>query len=79
MTTATAAVWRRKVWAMERREERVGCCVGRESARFAEEERELSNSFSITSRPEESVANSNPSFTDGVATKDIHIDPFTLV
>ncbi|RHN72276.1 hypothetical protein MtrunA17_Chr2g0285921 [Medicago truncatula] len=41
MTTATAAVWRRKVWAMERREERVGCCVGRESARFAEEEREL--------------------------------------
>ncbi|KAL5062843.1 hypothetical protein RYX36_024580, partial [Vicia faba] len=31
----------------------------------------------ITSRPEESVANSNPSFTDGVATKDIHIDPFT--
>ncbi|CAI8585316.1 unnamed protein product [Vicia faba] len=36
-----------------------------------------SNSFGITSRPEESVANSNPSFTDGVATKDIHIDPFT--
>ncbi|KAL5056541.1 hypothetical protein RYX36_037223 [Vicia faba] len=25
----------------------------------------------------ESVANSNPSFTDGVAAKDIHIDPFT--
>ncbi|CAI8608816.1 unnamed protein product [Vicia faba] len=36
-----------------------------------------SNSFGITSRPEESVANSNPSFTDDVATKDIHIDPFT--
>ncbi|KAK2360146.1 putative carboxylesterase [Trifolium repens] len=36
-----------------------------------------SNSFGITSRPEETVANSNPSFTDGVATKDIHIDPFT--
>ncbi|KAL5055456.1 hypothetical protein RYX36_036138 [Vicia faba] len=36
-----------------------------------------SNSFGITSRPEESVANPNPSFTDGVATKDIHIDPFT--
>ncbi|CAL0317385.1 unnamed protein product [Lupinus luteus] len=33
--------------------------------------------FGITSRPDESVANSNPSFSDGVATKDIHIDPFT--
>lgn len=36
-----------------------------------------SDPFGVTSRPEESVANSNPSFTDGVATKDIHIDPFT--
>ncbi|XP_054817574.1 probable carboxylesterase 11 isoform X3 [Prosopis cineraria] len=33
--------------------------------------------FGVTSRPDESVAPSNPSFTDGVATKDIHIDPFT--
>ncbi|XP_058102146.1 probable carboxylesterase 11 [Magnolia sinica] len=34
--------------------------------------------FGVTSRPdEESVAPVNPSFTDGVATKDIHIDPFT--
>ncbi|KAI9072513.1 hypothetical protein K1719_045522 [Acacia pycnantha] len=33
--------------------------------------------FGVTSRPDESVAASNPSFTDGVATKDIHIDPFT--
>ncbi|XP_057982818.1 probable carboxylesterase 11 [Malania oleifera] len=33
--------------------------------------------FGVTSRPEESVAAANPSFTDGVATKDIHIDPFT--
>ncbi|XP_077226894.1 putative carboxylesterase 11 [Tasmannia lanceolata] len=35
------------------------------------------NHFGVTSRPEESVAAANPSFTDGVATKDIHIDPFT--
>ncbi|KAJ4960030.1 hypothetical protein NE237_019940 [Protea cynaroides] len=33
--------------------------------------------FGVTTRPEESVAAANPSFTDGVATKDIHIDPFT--
>ncbi|XP_028772420.1 probable carboxylesterase 11 [Neltuma alba] len=33
--------------------------------------------FGVTSRHDESVAASNPSFTDGVATKDIHIDPFT--
>lgn len=33
--------------------------------------------FGITTRPEESVSAPNPSFTDGVATKDIHIDPFT--
>ncbi|CAN4079152.1 unnamed protein product [Withania somnifera] len=37
-------------------------------------------SFGVTSRPdEESIAASNPSFTDGVATKDIHIDPTTSV
>ncbi|XP_043687043.1 probable carboxylesterase 11 [Telopea speciosissima] len=35
------------------------------------------SSFGVTTRPEESVAAANPSFTDGVATKDIHIDPFT--
>lgn len=35
------------------------------------------NPFGVTSRPEESVAAANPSFTDGVATKDIHIDSFT--
>ncbi|KAG8384922.1 hypothetical protein BUALT_Bualt04G0168500 [Buddleja alternifolia] len=35
-------------------------------------------SFGVTSRPdEETVAAANPSFTDGVATKDIHIDPLT--
>nr|ABN08478.1 hypothetical protein MtrDRAFT_AC157472g18v2 [Medicago truncatula] len=39
----------------------------------------IANSFGITSRPDECVANSNPSFTDGVATKDIHIDPLTWV
>ncbi|EXC31383.1 putative carboxylesterase 11 [Morus notabilis] len=36
-----------------------------------------SNPFGITSRPEETVAAANPLFTDGVATKDIHIDSFT--
>ncbi|KAK2451493.1 putative carboxylesterase 11 [Trifolium repens] len=36
-----------------------------------------SDPFGITSRPDESTASSNPSFTDGVATKDIHIDSFT--
>ncbi|RVW80291.1 putative carboxylesterase 11 [Vitis vinifera] len=35
------------------------------------------NQFGVTSRPEESIAAANPSFVDGVATKDIHIDPFT--
>lgn len=35
------------------------------------------SSFGVTSRPEESIAAANPSFTDGVATKDIHIDPST--
>ncbi|MED6153183.1 hypothetical protein PIB30_099209 [Stylosanthes scabra] len=36
-----------------------------------------SDPFGVTSRPGESVAAANPSFTDGVATKDIHIDTFT--
>lgn len=36
-----------------------------------------SDPFGVTSRPEETVAAPNPSFTDGVATKDIHIDSFT--
>ncbi|KAH6831295.1 alpha/beta-Hydrolases superfamily protein [Perilla frutescens var. hirtella] len=36
--------------------------------------------FGVTSRPdEETAAAANPSFTDGVATKDIHIDPLTSV
>lgn len=33
--------------------------------------------FGLTSRPHESIASSNPLFTDGVATKDIHVDPFS--
>ncbi|KAE8698932.1 putative carboxylesterase 11 [Hibiscus syriacus] len=33
--------------------------------------------FGVTSRRAESTAASNPSFTDGIATKDIHIDPFS--
>ncbi|CAN1847419.1 Probable carboxylesterase 16, partial [Linum perenne] len=37
----------------------------------------LQSSFEVTTRPDESVAASNPSFVDGVATKDIHIDPST--
>ncbi|KAF2305993.1 hypothetical protein GH714_009354 [Hevea brasiliensis] len=36
-----------------------------------------SNPFGITTRPEESVSAANPSFADGFATKDIHIDPLT--
>ncbi|THU59668.1 hypothetical protein C4D60_Mb07t04480 [Musa balbisiana] len=36
--------------------------------------------FGVTSRPEESTAPVNPSFgPDGVATKDIHIDPLTAL
>lgn len=35
------------------------------------------NPFGVSTRPEESVAAANPTFVDGVATKDIHIDPFT--
>ncbi|KHN27623.1 Putative carboxylesterase 11 [Glycine soja] len=38
---------------------------------------EDSDSFGVTTRPDESVAPANPSFSDGVATKDIHIDPLT--
>ncbi|XVF57875.1 hypothetical protein PTKIN_Ptkin07bG0017700 [Pterospermum kingtungense] len=37
------------------------------------------NPYGVTTRPEETVSASNPSFTDGVATKDIHIDPFTAL
>ncbi|CAE6100993.1 unnamed protein product [Arabidopsis arenosa] len=37
----------------------------------------LSDSFGVSTRSDESVAAANPSFTDGVATKDIHIDPMT--
>ncbi|KAE8710043.1 putative carboxylesterase 11 [Hibiscus syriacus] len=40
---------------------------------------ESSSPYGVTTRPEESVSASNPSFTDGVATKDIHIDPFTAL
>ncbi|TYI63767.1 hypothetical protein E1A91_D09G039700v1 [Gossypium mustelinum] len=40
---------------------------------------ESSNPFGVTTRPEESVSAPNPCFTDGVATKDIHIDPFTAL
>lgn len=36
---------------------------------------EMNSSFGVTSRPEETIAAANPVFTDGVATKDIHIDP----
>ncbi|KAG4938407.1 hypothetical protein JHK86_044548 [Glycine max] len=36
-----------------------------------------SDPFGVTTRPEESVAPANPSFSDGVATKDIHIDLLT--
>ncbi|VVB03779.1 unnamed protein product [Arabis nemorensis] len=36
-----------------------------------------SDPFGVTTRPEESVASPNPLCTDGVATKDIHIDPLT--
>ncbi|KAK8586953.1 hypothetical protein V6N13_085966 [Hibiscus sabdariffa] len=36
-----------------------------------------SNPYGVTARPEESISAPNPCFTNGVATKDIHIDPFT--
>ncbi|CAN4091794.1 unnamed protein product [Withania somnifera] len=37
-------------------------------------------SFGVTSRPnEETIAASNPLFTDGVATKDLHVEPATCV
>ncbi|XP_076905729.1 putative carboxylesterase 16 [Bidens hawaiensis] len=35
------------------------------------------NQFGVVSRADESVAPANPSFHEGVATKDIHIDPLT--
>ncbi|XP_054803246.1 probable carboxylesterase 11 [Prosopis cineraria] len=38
---------------------------------------EEANPFGITSRPEESATAANPSFADGIATKDIHIDTST--
>ncbi|KAL2943222.1 putative carboxylesterase 11 [Bienertia sinuspersici] len=37
----------------------------------------LNAGFGVTTRPEESVVASNPVFTDGIASKDIHIDPST--
>uniref|UniRef100_A0A803NAQ3 Alpha/beta hydrolase fold-3 domain-containing protein n=1 Tax=Chenopodium quinoa TaxID=63459 RepID=A0A803NAQ3_CHEQI len=37
----------------------------------------LNKDFGVTTRPDESVVAANPVFTDGVATKDIHIDPST--
>ncbi|MFQ6633159.1 hypothetical protein Gotur_010306 [Gossypium turneri] len=40
---------------------------------------ESSNQYGVTTRPEESVSAANPSFTDGIATKDIHIDPSTAL
>ncbi|KAJ4908392.1 putative carboxylesterase 16 [Raphanus sativus] len=36
-----------------------------------------SDSFGVSTRSDESVSAANPSFSDGVATKDIHIDPMT--
>ncbi|XVE84100.1 hypothetical protein DITRI_Ditri16bG0142400 [Diplodiscus trichospermus] len=40
---------------------------------------ESSNPYGVTTRPDETVSASNPSFTDGVATKDIHIDTFNAL
>lgn len=40
--------------------------------------RDTSNPYGVVSRPDESIAAANPSFSDdGVATKDIHVDPLT--
>ncbi|PON91440.1 Arylacetamide deacetylase [Trema orientale] len=36
-----------------------------------------SDPFGITSRPEEPIVPANPSFQNGVATKDIHVDPLS--
>ncbi|XP_065874516.1 probable carboxylesterase 16 [Euphorbia lathyris] len=36
-----------------------------------------SDPFGVTSRPQDSIVAGNPVFTDGVATKDIHLDPFS--
>ncbi|KAF3431116.1 hypothetical protein FNV43_RR25846 [Rhamnella rubrinervis] len=38
-------------------------------------DRSKSDTFGITSRPEEPLVPANPVFQDGVATKDIHVDP----
>ncbi|CAF1920325.1 hypothetical protein Bca4012_052389 [Brassica carinata] len=43
----------------------------------SEDSSSSSDPFGVTTRPEESVSPPNPLFTDGVATKDIHIDPLT--
>ncbi|KAM7267360.1 hypothetical protein ACFE04_009526 [Oxalis oulophora] len=37
----------------------------------------IDDPFGVSTRPEETVFAANPLFSDGVATKDIHIDPFT--
>ncbi|MFS8030689.1 putative carboxylesterase [Helianthus anomalus] len=45
---------------------------------LAENPTKLTNQFGVVSRSDDSVAPANPSFSaDGVATKDIHIDPLT--
>ncbi|WOK96585.1 hypothetical protein Cni_G05292 [Canna indica] len=46
--------------------------------RLQAEDAAASSSFGVTARPEESTAPANPSFgPDGVATKDIHVDPLS--
>ncbi|KAM7268201.1 hypothetical protein ACFE04_010367 [Oxalis oulophora] len=37
----------------------------------------IEDPFGVSTLPEETVFAANPLFSDGVATKDIHIDPFT--
>ncbi|KAI7748884.1 hypothetical protein M8C21_032805, partial [Ambrosia artemisiifolia] len=45
---------------------------------LSENPTKLTDHYGVVSRPDESVAPANPSFSeDGVATKDIHIDPLT--
>lgn len=44
---------------------------------LADQDRSFSDPFGITSRQGESVAAANPTFQNGVATKDIHIDPLS--
>ncbi|KAL3813860.1 hypothetical protein ACJIZ3_015128 [Penstemon smallii] len=47
-------------------------------SRLQASENDGGDSFGVTSRPEEETpAAANPSFTEGVATKDIHVDPLT--